>query len=163
MAKTQFVKEPRTDADVGRLLATFTIRPDGHIISHDAIEQCVTLRRQDARYRTVTNHWRRRVFQEQRVFLDGRTAEGRGFKALTPDEMVRYSNRQVRAIGRQLKRALIIAATPTDDEIVDPHTRAYRTRLLSAAEQIAAAHDRVLRDIGGALKRPAQLPRSVPT
>lgn len=154
----QFVHVARTDADVRLLTERFSgILPDGRLISHEDIEAAVGLDREDSRYKTVTKHWRRVLFEEQRIFLDGRAAEGHGFKALAPDEMVRYANREVRAVGRRLKRALIVAATPSDDEIADPNNRAYRARLLSATEQIAQAHGRVMKELSAALRPPRQL------
>lgn len=75
----KFVREPRTDADVQLLLHTFVdLLPDGRLITHEAIEAALKMQRHAARYRTVTKHWRRILFQEQRVFLDGRSAEGHG-------------------------------------------------------------------------------------
>lgn len=150
--------EPRTDADVRLLLDRFKdCLPDGRILSHETIESALTMSRDSSRYKTVIRHWRRILFQEQRVFLDGRSAYGHGFKALTPDEMVRYANREVRAIGRKLKRAIIIAATPADSEIADDNNRIYRARLLSATEQIAQAHGRVVKDLSSALRPPKQI------
>ena len=154
----KFVHEPRTDAVVKALNDRFNgLLPDGRLITHEDIEATIRMRRDDSRYRTVVKHWRRVLFEEQRVFLDGRAAEGHGFKALTPDDMVRYANREVRSVGRRLKRALIVAATPHDDEIGDPNNRAYRARLLSATEQIAQAHGRIVRELSSALKPPKQL------
>ena len=154
----QLVHDPRTDADVALLLERFTgLLPDGRLIAHADMEATIHLRRDQSRYRTVLKHWRRVVFQEQRVFLDGRSAEGHGLKALTADEMVRYANREVRAIGRRLKNALLVGATPSDEEISNPANRLYRARLLSAAEQIAKAHSRVIRELSTALKPPRQL------
>jgi hypothetical protein len=154
---TRFIREPRTDADVKLLMEQFAdILPDGRLIAHETIEGVLALSRDQARYKTIMKHWRRNLFEEQRVWLDGRAAEGHGFKVLTPDEMVRYANREVRAIGRKLKRAILIAASPLDDEI-DASNRLYRARLLSATEQIAQAHGRVVRELTKALQPPRQL------
>ncbi len=154
----KLVHEPRTDADVRLLVERFqNLLPDGRLITHAEIESVIHLARHEPRYRTVTKHWRKVLFQEQRIFLDGRAAEGHGFKALTADDMVRYANREVRSIGRRLKRALLVAATPSDDQISDPNNRAYRARLISATEQIAAAHGRVVRELSAALRPPRQL------
>lgn len=153
-----FVREPHTDADVRLLIERCgNLLPDGRLIAHEFIEQAIRVARDTSHYLTVTKHWRRAVFEEQRVFLDGRSAGGHGFKALTPDDMVRFANREVRAIGRRLKRALIVAATPHDDEILDGNTRLYRARLLSATEQIAQAHGRIVRELSSALTPPRQI------
>lgn len=161
MRKMEFIQHPQTDADVKRLLDSVPdLVADGRLITHESVERILVMHREQARYKTVVRHWRRAVFQERHVFLDGRSAEGHGWKALTPDEMIRFANREVRGLGRRLKRALILAATPQDDEITDPNSRLYRARLLSATEQIAQAHGRVVRDLSQALKPPRQL-RSV--
>lgn len=154
--------EGKTDADVRTLLEKIPdVVSDGRIIAHETIEALIGLTRDQNRYRTVTKHWRRALWQERQVFLWGPAAEGHGFKALTPDEMIRFSNREVRHTGRRLKRALLIAATPRDEEITDTQMRVYRARLLSATEQITHAHGRVLRELSQALLPPRQIKRVV--
>lgn len=156
-----FAKNPRTDADVNLLLTRFRdLLPDGRVITHVEVEAVIRVPRTSSYYKTVTKHWRRALFNEQRFFLDGRSAHGEGFKILTPDEMIRWSNARVRAVGRQLRKALIVAVTPRDDEIIDPNTRAWRAHVVSFAEQLNATHGRLLREVGAALRPPAQLPRA---
>lgn len=163
MARTAIAKNPRTDVDVRALLEKYPdMQPDGRIVAHEDVEGLLRLNRRHPYYKTVIRHWRRALFDEQRLFIDGRSALGQGFKVLTPDEMIRYSNRQVRAAGRILKKAVKVAATPREDEIVDTNVRAYRARLLSAAEQMLTQHGRVMREIGATLRPPAQLPRTAP-
>jgi len=154
-------KNPRTDADVNLLLTRFRdLQPDGRVIAHADIESTLRLRRTESSYKTAIKHWRQALFNEQRIYIDGRSARGEGFKALTPDEMIRFSNRKVRAAGRLLKKAVAIAASPRDDELIDPNVRLYRARLLSAAEQMIAHHGRLIREMGAALRPPTQLPRT---
>jgi hypothetical protein len=136
--------------------------PDGRVIRHDDIEAVLRLNRRQPYYKTVVKHWRKDLFHEQRLYLDGRSALGDGFKVLTPDEMIRFSNRLVRAVGRALKKAVAIAATPRDDELIDSNVRAYRARLLSAAEQMLSNNGRLLREVSAELRAPRQLPRSAP-
>lgn len=155
----RFVRSPRIDADVQVLLGRFReLLPDGRLIAHDEIEPLLKVSRRDSRYHTVTNRWRQILFHEQRIFLDGRSARGQGFIALTPDDMVRYSNKRVRAVGRLLRKAIAIASLPHPSEL-SSDTRVYQARLLLAAEQVMTTHKRVLVDLSTALKPPRQLPR----
>jgi hypothetical protein len=155
----RFMKQPRIDADVQLLLGRFRdLLPDGTVIQHAEIERLLNLKRRDGRYQTVTKRWRQVLFEEQRIFLDGRAALGQGFKSLTPDDMVRYSNKRVRAIGRLLRKAIAVAALPQPNEL-STDARVYQARLLLAAEQIMTTHKRVLVDLSTALKPPRQLPR----
>lgn len=161
MKPAKLVKNPRVDADVQLLLTRFReMQPDGRILAHEEVEAVLRVQRRSSYYMTVTRHWRRALFNEQRLYLDGRSAEGHGFKVLTADEMIRFSNKLVRAAGRQLKKSVVIAAAPRDEELIDPNVRAYRARLLSAAEQMIANHGRLIREVGATLRPPTQLPRA---
>ena len=152
-------KDPRNDADVALLLKVFAdILPDGRKISHEQIETVLRLNRASSRYRTIVTRWRRLIFVERRVFLDGRAAEGAGFVALTPDEMVRYANREVRASGKKLKKAIAVASAPNDDELSADMLR-YRRLLEAATVKIAAEHRHALKDVSKALAPMKQLPR----
>lgn len=160
MATAQFQRNPRIDADVELLLGRFRdLLPDGRTIAHEEIESLVKLNRKQARYHTVTNKWRQIIFQEQRVFLDGRAALGAGFIALTPDEMVRYSNKRVRAIGRMIRKAIQVAMLPDPSELKSSEMRTYQARLLVAMEEINKTHKSVLLDLTKALQPPRALPR----
>ena len=156
-----FKRNPQTDADVNLLLKRFSdLLPDGRLIEHAEVEQTLRTRRETSQYILVVRHWRRALFTEKRLVLDGRAANGQGFIVLTPDEMVRYSNRRVREAGRILRRAIAVAIAPRDDEIMDSNTRAYRARLVMATEQIWSTHRRTLREIGSPLRPTPALPRA---
>lgn len=153
-------KDPQNDADVRMLMAAYPdLIADGRVISHAQIETVLRMPRIASRYRTVTHKWRRAVFDERRVYLDGRTAEGAGFVCLTADEMVRFANREVRSVGRKLKKALAVASAPHDGDLSDD-VRLYRRRLEAAALKIAADHRAGLRELGRALAPMKQLPRA---
>jgi hypothetical protein len=159
---TNFTKSPRIEADVQMLLGRFRdLLPDGRVIRHEEIEEPLTLSRKDSRYKTVTDRWRRLLMEEQRVFLDGRSALGQGFKALTPDDMIRYSNKRVRSVGRLLKKAIEVASLPHPSELREDQTRLYQARLLTAIHQLDSAHRRVVVDLTTALRPPRALPRAV--
>jgi hypothetical protein len=155
-------RNPRIDEDVELLLGRFRdILQDGRLIRHDEIEAVLGIRRTVSRYKTVTNKWRRILMEEQRVFLDGRSALGEGFKSLTPDDMIRYTNRRVRQMGHMLRKALQVASLPHPSELKNSEARVFQARLLVACEQIVQAHKHVLVDLAKAMKPPRALPRVV--
>ncbi len=114
----KIVRNPLIEADVDRLWHVFAdILPDGREIRHEQIEAALRLNRAQSRYRTVVAKWRRRLFDEKRIALDGQIAQGRGFVVLTPDGMVRFGNRRVRAAGRAASggrpRSMATSTTPS--------------------------------------------------
>lgn len=161
MKPTHLQRNPRVDADVELLLGRFRdLIPDGRTIAHEEIESLLKLNRKASRYQTVTKKWRRILLHENRVFLDGRSALGAGFISLTPDEMIRYSNRRVRQVGRIVRKAIMIASLPDPSELKSSETRNYQARLLVACEQLNNTHKHVLFDLTKALQPPRQLPRA---
>lgn len=160
MKPARLERNPRVDADVQVLLGRFRdLIPDGRIIAHEEIETLLKLNRRQGRYLTVTGKWRKVLLNEQRVFLDGRSAGGRGFSVLTPDEMIRYSNKRVRQVGRILRKAIQVASLPDPSELKSSEMRNYQARLFVACEQLVSTHKHVLLDLTKALQPPRQLPR----
>lgn len=157
-----FETNPQTDADVRRLMTVFTdLLPDGRLVPHEDIEAALGMLRSEARYKTVVNKWRKTLQDERCVYLDGLSAQGRGFVSLTPDDMVRFSNRSVRAAGRKLKRALAVAMLP-DDAVLSEGTRFYRQRFVSTMETVIKENAAALRLISRPIPPLPQLPRMVP-
>ena len=160
MKLAAFQRNPRIDADVELLLGRFRdLIPDGRTIAHEEIESLLKLNRKQARYKTVTYKWRRTLLTEQRVFLDGRAALGAGFVCLTPDDMIRYSNQEIRQVGRNLRKAITVAGLPDPSELKSSEMRNYQARLFVACEQLVSTHKHVLLDLTKALQPPRQLPR----
>jgi len=154
-------RNPRINADVELLLGRFrNVLPDGRLIAHVELESLLKMNRKQSRYRTVTNKWRRILLHEQRVFLDGRAALGDGFIALTPDDMIRYANKRIRQVGRNLRRAIHVASLPDPSELKSSEMRNYQARLLVAYEQVINTHKHVLIDLTKALQPPRPLPRA---
>lgn len=152
-------KNPRTDVDVAALHKVFPdLLPDGREIAHEQIEAVLQITRLQSRYRTVVNRWRKDLLAERGLWLDGQLAQGRGFVVLTPDEMVRFGNRSVRAAGRKLRRALAVVAAPKDEQLSED-TRRYRGLLEAAIVKIANENRTQIRAIGKALAPVKQLPR----
>lgn len=159
MGKIQ--KNPVTAADVALLMTVFgDLVPDGRQVTHEQIEAALKMNRATGRYRTVTDRWRRVLFRERRVWLDGRAAEGRGFIAMTPDDMVRFgASREVRSAGRKFKKALALLSAPKDEELSDA-VRRQRQLFLAATEKIVRENRSALRDVSKALGPAKQLPRA---
>jgi hypothetical protein len=152
-------KNPRNDVDVALLSKVFPdLLPDGREIAHEQIEAVLTMNRAQSRYRTVVQKWRKQLLAERGIWLDGQLAHGRGFIVLTPDEMVRFGNRGVRAAGRKLRHALAVVSAPKDEQLSDD-TRKYRGLLEAAIVKIAAENKSTIRAIGKALTPMKQLPR----
>lgn len=156
----QIVKNPQVDADVRMLLGVFSdLLPDGREVQHEQIETVLKLARTSSRYRTVTKKWRRIVFEERGVYLNGRGVAGRGFVALLPNEMVRFGNREVRGAGRRFQKAIAIMALPADEQL-SADVKRQRQLLLAATERIAREHKHELRAVTRALAPMKQLPRA---
>lgn len=155
----RIIKNPNTDADVQLLRTVFPdLLPDGREVTHEQIEAALRESRKSSRYKRTVNKWRRQLFAERRVFLDGQTASGRGFVALTPDEMVRFANRRVREVGRKLRKAIAVASAPNDVELSED-VRRYRGLLEAAMVKMAAENRTTLRDVTRALAPMKQLPQ----
>lgn len=153
-------KNPRNDVDVALLWKVFPdLLPDGREITHEQLETVLTMNRAQSRYRTVLVKWRRQLLTERGIWLDGQLAHGRGFVVLTPDEMVRFGNRGVRAAGRKFRKALAVVSAPKDEQLSED-TRKYRGLLEAAIEKIVTENKTVIRAIGKALTPLKQLPRS---
>lgn len=149
---------PRNEADVQVLRKRYTdLEPDGRVIRHDELEAVLGLSRTEARYRTVIAKWRKVLWDESQLYLDGMSAEGQGFRVLNGNQMVQHGNKRLRWAGRSIKTAVRVLATPRDDEITDPHARNYRARALVVAEQLVVSHGRSMRELTTALKAPKQL------
>lgn len=154
----KIVKNPNTDVDVDLLWKVFPdLTWDGREITHSQIEAVLHDSRLSSRYRRVVKRWRNRLLQERGLYLDGQMAHGNGFIVLTPDEMVRFGNRTVRAAGRKVRRALQVISVP-DDAALSDDVRRYRNLLNVAMEKIAREHKSSLREIANAMKPMAQLP-----
>jgi len=161
MANARFDRNPRIDADVQLLLGRFRdLLPDGRLLQHVEIESLLKLTHTSSRYRSVTDKWRRVLFEEQHLYLDGRGGRGLGFVVLTPDEMIRFANRRVRAVGRALHKAIRIIATPRPEDLTDSATRVYQARLLVVTEQVLNTHKHALLDMTKALRPAPVLPRA---
>lgn len=153
---------PSTAADVQLLWDVFPdLLPDGREITHAQIEAVLKMRHQSSRYRSVVTKWRRQLFRERGVYLDGQVAQGRGFIALAPDEMVRFGNRRVREAGRKFRKGLAVLAAPRDEDL-SLDMRRYRQLLEATVVKITHDNRSALRDVARAMAPQPQLPRAQP-
>lgn len=158
--RTKIVKNPRTDVDVELLRKVFPdLLPDGREVLHSQIESVLGSSRLTSRYKRVVTKWRRGLLLERSVWLDGMLADGRGFVALTADEMTRFGNRAVRATGRKLQRAIAVVMAADEHELSES-ARLWRGKLIMAMEKMTADQRAALRDISKALRPIKQLPRA---
>lgn len=158
----KIVKNPLTAVDVQRLWTAFPdLLPDGRVITHDQIEAVLQEPRTSARYRRVVSKWRRQLWTERSVVLDGISARGRGYVSVTNEEMPRQGHRDGRVGLRKIKKAIAVAATP-EDAALSEHTRRYRLLFVAAMEKTVRDHQRTLKDVMQALGPVKQL-RQAPT
>jgi len=149
----KIIANPRIEADVELLRKAFpNMEPEGQIIRHTELEALLKMRRSQSRYKTVTRKWRDLVFQETQCYLDGRTAEGQGFRVLNGDQMVRCGARKIRSAGKLTRQAVVVLAAPADGAISDSNARSYRARVITLAEQIALAHEHGAKRIAAATR-----------
>lgn len=144
-----------TEPDVNRLMKEFEPK-SGTVVSHEAVEAVLGLNRSESRYRTVTTAWRRRLFREENV--DTVVTPGHGFRFLREGERVRESvkdfGRNVRGIGRSLRRISAVRAEVLTDQDRAKHD--HGRRLIAATLDGARRAQKEL----AAPKPIAQLPRA---
>lgn len=121
--------------EVNRLMALGT--EPGLVISYEDAEQVIGVRREETRFLTVTQAWRKRVFREHRIRIK---TEGGSFRFLTASESLALSvndmHRVGRAVGRTVVRAEAIDHTALDDREMQRHAllRRNAAALLDAAQ-----------------------------
>lgn len=84
-----------TTVDVDRLIEAFGVPDAGALIPYEDVESALTLSRQQARFRTVTNAWRRRLEREHNLVIEAET--NKGFLVLTNRDRVGHSARYFRS------------------------------------------------------------------
>src|SRR5574337_915133 len=89
-----------TRPDVEKLLAKIDVS-HGSIIPYRMVEDIIGIPRDQNRWRTVTEAWRKRLFRERRLQI---IAEGESFKALTAAEAVAHGAKRLNAHGRAVGR-----------------------------------------------------------
>jgi len=155
-------KHPRTDADVKLLCDVFPdLKTDGSELQHTQIEAVLGESRDTSRYRRVVNKWRRQLLVERGIWLDGLLAQGRGYVALNPDEMVRFHHRKIRSAGRMEGKGAAVASA-ADDAALSEGMRRYRGLLMVAHARMALERRHVQREVSKALRPQPQQPRSLP-
>lgn len=115
MGKAFFAGLP-TEIDVRKLRAAFPKVSEGDEITHGQLEEALGFPRSKNRYRTVTNAWRKQLFNEG---LDLGAVVGVGFRCLTAPERISGSIKGFQAGTRKqlrsVRRAVVVR---TEDPIL---------------------------------------------
>ncbi len=144
-----------TEPDVKKLLAALGTPAPG-LIPHERLEEITGHERGDGRYRTVVSAWRSRLLRESN--LATRAEPNEGIRILTEPERVEESGRMLRKsarfVIRQHRWNLMIDVSKLSD--LERHKLDVTRRFSDALAKAAASN---IRELGAALKPPAQLPR----
>lgn len=131
-----------TDPEVRKLREHFgdMQKLRGTTISHEDIEKVIGVKREDNRYKTITNAWRKRIRKETGVEIRGDLAEviGIGFRVLTDGEQVTFST-DLRQRGAKRIRHSHIALANTDEEKLTDEQKRERAHGLHAAKMLHTA------------------------
>lgn len=96
-----------TDSDVQKLISVFGIPKEGRFISYEEIQKAINISPEENRWYSVTNAWRKKLFDENNLEFD---AVKNSFKCLTAMERISKSCRllikAVRASGKAATLAL---------------------------------------------------------
>ena len=115
-----------TTPDVKRLREAFKLET-GLVIKHEDIEIIIECEWKTVRYRTITDAWRRDLFNQDNIVLDA--VHGVGFKVLSGPERVHKEyegfKRGIRKQARSLRRASVIK-----DDTLSEFERKKRDHLL---------------------------------
>ena len=99
-----------TDADVRLICAALPNLKEGDDVTHEQIEQAINIGRNESRYRTVVNAWRKSLLKNDN--LEVVAVPSVGYRCLTPPERVKHNLNgfQVgsRKQGRHVRRSSLI-------------------------------------------------------
>jgi hypothetical protein len=110
-----------TRPDVELLMKAFpSLRRDGSVVAHEEIAKIIGHQHGTTRYRTVVEAWKKAVFREYGIVLDGRLAVGEGFYPLKPAEHNQYAKRQTKTVHRRIRFAAAVVGVVPDEELTTP-------------------------------------------
>lgn len=97
-----------TEPDVKKIRETY---PEedleiGEIVKYEEIEKLINVNRKSHRFKGVTNHWRKAVFDEKNILIAAE--RGIGFKKLSEGEKVGQTSLHLRKAGRAVNRSYVI-------------------------------------------------------
>ncbi len=98
-----------TDFEIKKLQETYppTGMKKGQVILYEEIEDLLSLARQNGRFRTVTNRWRKKVEDEHGIILAPQRAEG--FRVCDEGEKLGLATNKLKTAGRMARRSYKIA------------------------------------------------------
>lgn len=114
----------------------------GTTIPHEDIEETIGVKRNESRYRTITNAWRKRVAKDTngRVQMRGDLREyvGVGLRVLSDGEMVEYHTDLKQSMVRKGRKAYVVLANTEESNLTDEQKR-IRSHGLHAMKMIQTA------------------------
>jgi hypothetical protein len=116
-----------TKPDVEKLLDVFKLR-EGMIIQIEDIESELGVNRKTHRYAAVTTAWRKRVYREQNLDIQG-TGEG-SYRVNNPDERITHASDYVERGRRSINRGIVLAYA-TDEKRLSSENAARRNEIHS--------------------------------
>jgi len=131
---------------------------DGSVIPHEVFEKALDLDRGEARYRTIMTGVRRRLLREQNVYLEGRSAGGRGFRVLTAAQMIEHGLLRVSRARRQVGRSRILIGAAPDQELTSIE-RAVRDHAVFQYALVEGAFSTAQRQVAACARPTPLLPR----
>lgn len=93
-----------TEPDVRALREHFGVPEEGRIMTYEEVERVVGSPRESCRFKTVTDAWRRLIYQEHNRIVG--VARGEGFYVLTPSERVDHGRAKIVQGGRKIRIGL---------------------------------------------------------
>lgn len=165
MSTTVHFRGLSTDPEVRRLQDRYPDVPAlrGTMIPHEHIEAIIGERRDSARYKTITDRWRRRVERETGVVISGvGEAVGVGFRVLTDAEQVLFGVSQRVSAGRRIHRWHTVVAN-TDPSKLQPSQRNIRDFEIAAAAKLHLAMTEVRSALPARTAPPKPQPRRLPS
>ena len=154
--KTMIVGGIPTEPDVKLLLAAFSGLRAGRIIEHGEIEEAIRSSRTTARYRTVTNAWRKRVEADDNLCVA--SVPGIGFQVLEESERAKHALGRGRRGIRQIGRAVHDIGRVQTEKLTETeaastlHARRLMEGLLSSGRQ-------TMKEISAHTREQQRLPR----
>ncbi len=125
-----------TEADVRALLDTFGVPTEGASVTYEQIARVLHQPVRSNRWKTVTNAWRKRLFEEHNLILGA--ADG-AFTALLPGERIERGAGKLRSGMRSVRRAGAIVQRTDRARLSETETkRADHVQVVSAALMLAA-------------------------
>lgn len=130
----------------------------GEIVKHDEVEKIIKVSRDENRYKTVTNAWRRKVLSESGVKIVGDRPDvvGVGFAVLTNKEQIAEAERQY-GKGRRRVRDGWKTVSLTGEDGLDEASLKRREHAIQTGVRLFGVHREAQRSLAEST-RPKELP-----